>query len=591
MRRDEQKIEDTWDLSSIYKDRNAWEKDLKKIAKDAKNAVKFKGHAAESSDSLFSMLAFIEDAYKRAESVSSYAFLSYAADGSARDAQTMLALAEDAINRLSSALSYFEPELLKADEKEIKKYIKGKKFKPFKTYVERILSEKKHILGENEEKLLSYYAPLSGQFDDAFGDLNDIDMDFGEVRGEKLTHGTFQKFLKDEDRSIRKEAYEKLYDQYEKHQHVIAKLYAGSVKSDIFKAKARGYKSSLERALEPDRIPEKLYRNLIKEIHNAFPILHRFYEVKKRALGVDKLQHYDVYMPLAKSKEGNYPYQKGVEIIRNALRPLGDEYVSTLVEGLTTGRWVDKYENKGKQSGAFSSGGYKGKPYILTNYEDSLISSVFTLIHEGGHSMHSYYSVRNNPFLSYSYTIFEAEVASTFNERLLAEYLLKNESDKEMRKFLISKELDDIVATLFRQTMFAEYELVMHEDAENGIPVTIAHIREVYGKLLREYFGPDVGFEETSDLEALRIPHFYRAFYVYKYASGISAAIALSKRVLSGGEKERNEYLSFLKSGGSRYPLSSLKMAGVDMSTGEAVKMAVEHFKSRLEEFEALLDQ
>ena len=587
--RNEQKKSDTWDLGSIYESQKEWERDFQKLDKEIKKCEKLRGRMKLSLDDFHFVLESLESAYKKAESLSSYAFLSYAADGTDEENQLRLGRIESLTSRLQSALSFFEPELLEMNENEISAYLKEKRSAPYRVFIKKTLNEKKHILSEKEEKLMSYYSPLSSQFDDAFGDLNDIDLDFGWVNGEKLTHSTFPKFLRSEDRSIRKEAYEKLYKEYEDHQHIISRLYAGSVKSDIFKAKARGYKSSLERALSPDRIPIRLYYNLIEQIHNAFPHLHRYYSIKKKVLGVDDLRHYDVYVPMAKEEKGFYPYEEGVKMISEALSPLGKEYVEVLTKGLTTERWVDRYENKGKQSGAFSSGGYKGNPYILTNYEDTLISSVFTLIHEGGHSMHSYYSSKNNPFMCYSYTIFEAEVASTFNERLLTEHLLANEHEKEKRKFILSKELDDIVATLFRQTMFAEYELKMHTDAENGIPVTAAHIREVYRKLLEDYFGPEMNFETISDLEAMRIPHFYRAFYVYKYATGISAAISLSEKVLNGGEKERNDYLSFLKSGGSRYPLEALKKAGVDMASGEAVKDATKHFARCLDEFESLL--
>ena len=284
-----------------------------------------------------------------------------------------------------------------------------------------------------------------------------------------------------------------------------------------------------------------------------------------------------------------HTYEEAVDIIREAVKPLGEDYSNILCSGLTTERWVDRYENKGKRSGAFSAGCFTGNPYILTNFEDDVINSVFTLIHEGGHSMHSYFSARNNPFPSYNYTIFEAEVASTFNENLLARYLLDHSESKEEKAFIIAQQLDNIVATFFRQTMFAEFELLVHQEAESGRPINVTFFRKTYRQLLENYFGPQLEFEENSDMEGLRIPHFYRAFYVYKYATGIAASIALSQRVLKGGDKERDDYLSFLKSGGSRYPIDALKVAGVDMSKSDAVKATAAYFDSLITELENLI--
>ena len=323
-------------------------------------------------------------------------------------------------------------------------------------------------------------------------------------------------------------------------------------------------------------------------MHEAFPILHEYYRVKAKVLGKEKLKHWDAYMPMVEGFREKHAYEESVAIIGEAVKPLGEEYRSILIHGLTDGRWVDRYENKGKRSGAFSAGCYTGEPYILTNYEEDVIDSIFTLIHEGGHSMHSWYSVHSNPYMNYDYSIFEAETASTFNENLLTRYMIDHAKSPEEEAYIIGKNLDDEVATLFRQTMFAEFELRMHEIAERHEPVTLEVMRSEYRKLLEAYFGPMMEFVEESDLEGLRVPHFYRAFYCYKYATGISASIALSERVLSGGEKERDEYLSFLRSGGSRFPLDSLRKAGVDMSTPEPVKAATEHFSKLLERFKRL---
>ena len=430
--------------------------------------------------------------------------------------------------------------------------------------------------------------------DAAFSVLTNVDINksFGTVnvngKEQQLTETTWSVFLHNQDRKVREEAYKKFYAKFEEHQNTIAALYAGSVNQDVFQVRARGYDSSLQAALYGNKVPTSVYHNLIECIHKNLPTLHEYYSIRKKALGVDKLKHYDVYVPLVKSVETKTTYEEAVEICRNALAPLGKEYTDRLCDGLLNG-WADRYENVGKRSGAFSSGCYVGNPYILLNYNEENIRDVFTMAHEGGHSMHSWYSVHNNSFMCYDYTIFEAEVASTFNEELVFEYLLKNAKDEEMKKYLLAMRADDILATLFRQTMFAEFELKAHEFVENGTPLTAELLRKTYRELLELYFGPEMNFEDNSDMEGLRIPHFYSAFYVYKYATGISAALALAHRVTTGGEKERNDYFEFLKSGGSRYPIESLKIAGVDMESVEPVQAACNTFKEIVEQLKEIM--
>ncbi|MBQ3649775.1 MAG: oligoendopeptidase F family protein, partial [Treponema sp.] len=360
---------------------------------------------------------------------------------------------------------------------------------------------------------------------------------------------------------------------------------------DVFNMRARGYDSSLHAALYGNKVPLSVYHNLIDCIHKNLEALHKYYAIRKRALGLDELRHWDVYVPLVKSVETKTSYEESVEICRAALAPLGKEYTDRLCDGLLNG-WADRYENIGKRSGAFSSGCYIGNPYILLNYNEANIRDVFTMAHEGGHSMHSWYSVHNNPFMSYDYTIFEAEVASTFNEELVFEYLLaqaEKDGNKDMQKYLLAMRADDILATLFRQTMFAEFELKAHELVEAGTPLTPELLRKIYRELLELYFGPEMHFESNSDMEGLRIPHFYSAFYVYKYATGISAALALAKRVTSGGDKEREDYFNFLKSGGSRYPIESLKVAGVNMEEVAPVQAACDTFRKIVDQLEKII--
>lgn len=586
--RSEQKIQDTWDLSALAASPAEWDKAVAALKERIPSLSIYKGRLAESSDIFYTCLKEQYDFFLEYERLMNWAFLCYSVDSSNPEIMQRAGLANMVEAEVSEALSWFDPEMMAIEDEKMDSWLKEERFADYRISVIKARKMKAHILSEKEEMLLSLHSANAEAFHQAFMDIDNIDLDFGEINGEKLTHSTYSKFIHSTDPALREQAYKQLYQEYEKHQHVIARIYEGSVKNDIFYSKARGFKSSLDRALFPDNVPEEVYTSLIQSAHDAFPILHRYYALKAKLLGKTKLKHYDVYVPMVKAVNSTHTYEEAVAIIKEAVKPLGEEYSKTLVKGLLEDRWVDRYENKGKRSGAFSAGCFTGNPYILTNFEPEVLDSVFTLIHEGGHSMHSYYSAGNNPFPCYSYTIFEAEVASTFNENLLQHYLLKNAKSKEEEAYLIAKNLDDIVATFFRQTMFAEYELLIHQAAENGTPITVDFMRKTYRGLLEAYFGPIMEFEDNSDMEGLRIPHFYRAFYVYKYATGIAASIALSQKVLKGGDKERQDYLSFLQSGGSRYPIEALKVAGVDMSKPDAVKAATAYFGSLLDRLEEI---
>ena len=585
---------DKWDLSSIYKDDNQWETELKKLPELTKKVAAFKGHLGESSDKLLEALKAMEEAELQVETVYHYASLQHYADEGDSVAADREGRALMAYTEMDAELSFFEPELQEIDEAKLREWIAKPEYKDYKVFIEKLLYVKKYILSEKEERILSLQGQAAQTADTAFSMLTNVDMNkcFGTVKmdGEEkqLTQTTLSSFLKCKDRKVREEAYKKFYAKFEENQNTIAALYAGSVNQDVFYTKARGYKSSLEAALYSDKVSTSVYHNLIDCIHKNLPTLHEYYTLRKKVLGVDELRHYDVYVPLVDSVEMHTPYDDAIEIARKALAPLGKEYTDRLCNGLKNG-WADRYENQGKHSGAFSSGCYKGNPYILMNYDEDDIRDVFTMVHEGGHSMHSWYSVHNNPFMSYDYTIFEAEVASTTNEALLFQYLLKNAKDDNMKAYLLSMRADDILATLHRQTMFAEFELKAHEMVEQGIPLTAELLRKIYRELLELYFGPEMHFESNSDMEGLRIPHFYTAFYVYKYATGISAALALSNRLLNGGEKERNDYFNFLKSGGSRYPIEALKVAGVDMEKVEPVQAACDAFKDIVSQLQQIL--
>ena len=585
---------DKWNLSSLYKSNKEWEDELSSIKELIKQTNKYKGILSKSSESLLECVKTIEQIDLKIETLYNYAGLNHSADENDPLAKEMVGKAMMVYTDFGEATSFFDPEVMAIPDETINAWLEEPSFKDYKIYFKKLLHAKPHILSEKEEKLLSLQNPCAQTPSDTYSVLENVDLN-GELgtietpEGTKqLTASTFVQLLHHKDRKVREATYKQYYKKFENYQNTIASLYAGSVNQDVFVAKARGYKSSLDAALYSNKVPEAVYHNLIDTVHKNLPALHKYYALRKRVMGLSELRHYDVYVPLVKDVEMHNTYEQAVEICRNALAPLGKEYTDRLCDGLLNG-WADRYENKGKRSGAFSSGTYKGDPFILLNYKEDLIRDVFTMAHEGGHSMHSWYSVHNNPYMQYNYTIFEAEVASTFNEELVFEYLLKNAKDEKTKAYLLSMRVDDILATLHRQTMFAEYELKTHELVESGTPLTAQNLREIYKNLLVQYFGPEMVFEDNSELEAFRIPHFYSAFYVYKYATGISASLALAHRVTNGGEQEREDYFKFLKSGGSRYPIESLKVAGVNMESSEPVQAALDEFASLVDELEKIL--
>lgn len=583
---------DKWDLSTLYANDDEWQKDLDKIANLASKVTSFKGVLSKDKQTLASALNALEALSKTCEKVGNYAFLLQSGDQSDDNAQDKYGRYIMQATNADAETSFFTPELQSIDSNTLTDWLKDDAFAPYRVFVTKLLRLKPYILSEKEERLLAMQAEANETAHKTFSMLTNVDLSYGDVNGKPITQSTFATFLENKDRAVRKSAYTQFYNAFDAHKNTIASLYAGSVTVDVTMAKARGYANSLEAALFSDKVASSVYHNLIDTVHANLAPLHKYYSLRRKALGLQQtgepLRHYDVYVPLIADVKKITPYTDAVNVLSKALSPLGDEYVETLCNGLLNG-WVDRYENKGKRSGAFSSGGYEGYPYILMNYKDDSIRDVFTLAHEGGHSMHSYYSAKANPFMQYNYTIFEAEVASTFNEELLFRYYLKTEKDPAVKNWLIVHRAADILATLYRQTMFAEYELKTHELVESGTPLSLSVLRAEYKKLLELYFGKEVQFEETSDLEGLRIPHFYNAFYVYKYATGISAALALAERVAEGGAKEREDYFAFLKSGGSRYPIEALKVAGVDMQSTAPISAALKRFAILVDNIEEIL--
>ena len=576
-----------WRLSKLYSDDGAWEAGLLRYKEMADGIEAFQGKLGRSAADLSACLDFMMELGKLEERLGYYAHLRLSEDGGDASNQDRYARYLQNATKADALASYQKPEIQAIPDETMKRF--WPELKAYHIFLSKLLRYKPHILGEKEEKLLSLQEEANQTSQKAFSALTDVDMEFGTVStdaGEKpLTQSTYQAFLVSPNRGIRKEAYEKFLSLFDGHKNTLVSLYAGSVHLDIYLAKARSFPSARAMKLFPDDVPEQVYDNLVASVGRSLPVLHKYYELRRRVLGLEKLRIFDTKVSLVKNVQIRHTYEEAVKLVIDALAPLGEEYLAVLRTGLVEG-WVDRYENKGKRSGAFSAGSYAGDPYILMNFKEDLLRDVFTLAHEAGHSMHSHYSVRANPFQHYSYSIFEAEVASTFNEELLMEHLLKTSESADLRLYLVNKHVDDIIATLFRQTMFAEFEHLAHAMVEKGEPLTVASVRAVYRGLLEKYFGPSVEIGEPDDLEGLRIPHFYRSFYVYKYATGIAASLALSKRVLSEGEPARKAYFDFLASGGSRFPLDSLRLAGVDMASPEPVDEALRLFAGLVEELE-----
>jgi len=590
--RSEVAISDTWDLSKLFSNDEEWNKSLVEFEKMTEKIPSFQGTLGKSTAHLADYLDFSSSLNLLGERLGNYAFLRQSEDEGGALARTMVGKITMAGAKAAAASSWDNPEILAIPEKDMDAFLQHERLADHRISLQRILRYRPYILSDKEERIIALHSEGEGAVSDAFSVLTNVDFNFGMIdtpEGKRpLSQSTFSVFMESSNRDLRKRVYNSFYSCFEAHKTVIASLYSGSVKQDVINARIRGYPSARAASLFGNDVRETVYDNLITAVNNNLDTLHRYYSLRKRTLKLQELRHYDVYAPLVPAAKKTTSWNEAVDLVSGALSPLGDEYVSVLRGGLL-GRWADRYENKGKRSGAFSAGSFTGDPYILMNYKEDSIRDVFTLAHEGGHSMHSWYSARNNPFPHYNYTIFEAEVASTFNEELLFRYLEKRADSKELRLYLVNKHADDLLATLYRQTMFAEFEKITHELEESGTPLTVEILRSEYRKLLEKYFGPEMALEEASDLEGLRIPHFYNAFYVYKYATGVSAALALADRVLSGGEKERQDYFTFLKSGGSRFPIESLKAAGVDMSSPDPVNAACRVFGRLVDELEKML--
>ncbi len=585
---------DTWDLSSLFKSDSEWEAAFTQWEAQIGNYANYVGKLGESAEMLAACLRFDAGFDRAGERLAVYAYLKTAEDQASSPYQRMKGRYQHVATKAAEASSYIRPEVMAIDPARLAGFLADPVLAEWKLVIDRLVRYRPHTLSAREEQILAMQGQVAQTASQVFGQLSDADLKWPLVRNEKgeqveLSHSTFSALLHSPKREVRAEAFHTYYKQYDAHKNTIAATLAGSVQRDVYYARVREYPSALESALFPDNVPVSVYDNLISSVRAALPSLHRYYDVRRRKMKLRDIHHYDTYVPILASMQRTTPWEEAVKLVLESLQPLGDEYCSTLAEGLTTARWCDRYPNQGKRSGAFSSGSFDGAPYILMNYQPDVLDHVFTLTHEAGHSMHSWYSARNQPYQYYDYTIFVAEVASTFNEQLLGKHLMdKAQSDKE-RAYLINKQLDEIRGTIFRQTMFAEFEKRIHAIVEGGDVLTVDRLRAEYRELLTAYFGPEFTIDPELELECLRIPHFYRAFYVYKYATGLSASIALSQRVLHGGPRELGDYLTFLKGGNSKYPLDLLRDAGVDMEKPDAVNAAMNQFDRLVTELDELI--
>lgn len=587
---------DSWDLTPLYPTVEAWRSDFDKLEKSLPEAAQFRGALGKSASTLLDAITCQLGHQRLMEKLYTFAHLKSDQDTTNSEFLALYERVSSVASRLAESWSYFTPELLSLSDGVIAGLLSAPELAPYHRMLREITRYKPHTLSPQEEQLLAAGSEVFHVADRVFSQLNNADLTFGTIPVDgtdvPLTHGSFAVLLKKPNRAIREQAFRQYYAAFDGHRHTIAATLAGSIKRDIYLARVRRHRSALEGSLFSDDVPVGVYENLIGTVDEWLKPLHRYYTVRKRLLGVDELRLYDTYVPLVDKVETHIPYDQAAEHVVAAVKPLGTEYQSTLRAGLTSQRWVDRYENKGKRSGAYSSGCYDSPPYMLMNYKADSLNDMFTLAHEAGHSMHTHYAAKTQPYQDATYTIFVAEVASTFNEQLLLHHLREvYRDDPRMLAYLINHQIDEIKSTVYRQTMFAEFERDTHAHAERHEPLTGDVFREMYGKLLTRYFGSDVAIGPLDNLECFRIPHFYHAFYVYKYATGISAAIALSRMVLSGGEAERNRYLRFLQSGGSKYPLELLQDAGVDLTTPEPIRAALKLFDGLVTELETTLSR
>lgn len=589
---------DRWKVEAMYPSIKEWESDFKQSIPSTQphwpGLAKFKGHLGDSPEALLAALEQLFAIDRKLSQLYTYIHLRH-------DEEITEDTNKSAWNRIMGIIhdfhleaSWFEPELLTLPEEKIKAYLQSPLLKEYRFHLEKTFRIKPHVLPPEQEELVALAGKSLQTIQKTFSALNDADFKFGTVKnGEgkelELTHGSYGLYMRDQDRTLRKNAFLQMHKQYEGFENTLSELIQGQTEAHLFSAKAHKYASCLDAALFPKNIDTSVYHALIQAVNDEIGVLHKYVALRKEVLpGIDQIHLYDMYVPLTSQFDMLIPYEEAEDLVIESVAPLGSEYQEVLRKGFKQQGWVDRYENKNKRSGAYSSGCYDSFPYILMNYK-KILRDVFTLAHEAGHSMHSYLSHKNQPYQYGDYPIFLAEVASTFNEELLMRLMLKRAKTLEEKIYLLTQKVEDIRTTLFRQTMFAEFELKIHQLSEQNIPLTPNLLKQEFRELNARYFGPTVVIDKEAEIEWSRIPHFYYNFYVFQYATGISAALALAEKVVSGGEAEREAYLSFLKGGSSRYPIEMLKLAGVDMSTPQPVKATIKRFSLLVDELKELI--
>jgi oligoendopeptidase F len=582
-----------WKLEDMYPSIQSWEDDYKWVKENLPTLKEYEGTLGAGADNLFRGLNTYTGIMEKVEKLYVYAHMRKDQDNANTESQALLDRAQNLIVEFDSSTSFLEPEILEIPRDRAEEYIASlEELKPYRHYLDNLMRRKEHVLSPKEERILAMAGEVAAAPEHIFRMVNNADMHFPYITDEngqevELTHGRYIQFMESRDRRVRKQAFEELYRTYGKQKNTIASTLNYSIKKDIFYSRIRNYPSTLERALHADKVPVSVYDNLIKAVEDNMGALHRYVSLRKRALGLDELHMYDLYVPIVQNVEMKVPYDRAKEMIAEGLKPLGERYLNILHEGYESG-WIDVLENEGKTSGAYSWGCYDTHPYVLLNYQEN-INNVFTLAHEMGHAIHTYLSNRNQPYILAGYKIFVAEVASTLNEILLTHHLLNNLEDDQQKAYVLNYYLEQFRGTVYRQTMFAEFERIVHGMAESGEPLTVESLSDAYYKLNLKYYGPDMVVDDEIALEWARIPHFYSSFYVYKYATGFAAAAALAQRILDEGQTAVDRYLNFLSRGGSDYPIELLKDAGVDMTSPEPVNQALKTFSNLLDRMEKLL--
>ncbi|MBD1373467.1 oligoendopeptidase F [Hazenella sp. IB182357] len=591
--RDQIKEADTWKLEDIFASDDLWNIEFDKLKALIPQISQYEGQLGSSAKTLLNALELRDTIGLRLEQLYTYAHMRYDQDTTNSFYQSLDERAKSLFTEAASRMSYIVPELLSLKEDKLDSLLQEEVgLQLYQHEFDTINKQRPHVLSTSEENILAQATEVTRAGSTTFNVLNNADLTFPEITDEDgdqvaVTHGRFINFLKSGDRRVRQDAFKALYQTYDKYKNTFASTLSSQVKRDNFFAHVRKYDSARHAALSSNHIPEKVYDQLVQTVNEHLPLLHRYIELRKRVFQLDELHMYDMYTPLIQDVDFKVPYEEAQQILLKALQPLGNEYIDILKEAYQN-RWVDVYENKGKRSGAYSSGSYSTNPYILMNWQDD-ISELFTLAHEFGHSVHSYYTRKNQPYVYGNYTIFVAEVASTCNENLLIDYLLEHTDDVNKKKYLLNHYLETFRGTVFRQTMFAEFELLIHKKAQAGEPLTPDLLSSLYYELNQKYFGPNVHIDQEIALEWSRIPHFYYNYYVYQYATGFSAATALSKQILEEGKPAVDRYLDFLKAGSSDYPIEVLKKAGVDMNAATPIQQAFTVFEEKLSQLESLL--